>query len=326
MVNQDIKDIFISFFGENNVDFTNSDCILIHWDTVTVTNEYDESVDIKDLYCKLLLEPNDSIRFIRFTRSTFTEEQYISRYIHSHVHPLVTPLNGAFQDCCLGRGPLNNTIAKLYSYPNNLNYWRLFCLELSKYVQVESLKGVPYKRMSTIGNYNIAYNTYTYISAGVKAVLMSGPFTEFIHFLLDKNLKFKYDNGYKLAYSDTELALLITSYFEEWVNMNDNNIQFYNRVNSVIMTVAVLKNNDLYLLSERENTIIGDSENNKLLFMFNGEPVRSKIIRSEDSEMKHLTVLSWCIIAHLRVRIQQFINLYYGRNVEEKYEIVYVDC
>jgi hypothetical protein len=98
----DIYQQFIDYFGEDKVDLqkynsrafkfahdysrevhTGDNVILVHWPTVTVTNEYDESVEIWDLYAATVISPSGVlVRGPIFNRSTYDNIQWQSDYAH----------------------------------------------------------------------------------------------------------------------------------------------------------------------------------------------------------------------------------------------------
>jgi len=113
--------------------------IMVWWPSVTVSNENDRSILIHDLYARVDITPDGRIPYemtgFKLNRTTFTDVQFESGYIHSHVPSRCGLPN--FQNPCLGRGPIRNTIADLKNnYEEAL--WMLFCQELSLYVTVES--------------------------------------------------------------------------------------------------------------------------------------------------------------------------------------------
>lgn len=126
--------------------------ILVWWPHVRVTNENDRSIDIQDLYAKIQVTMEGRIpyenRGFQLTRTTFSSTQYAAHYIHSHLPPMGS--KPFFDNPCLGRGPINNTILDLKNNYNEIA-WMLFCQELALYVTVESLRGIPYIRMENVG-------------------------------------------------------------------------------------------------------------------------------------------------------------------------------
>lgn len=73
--------------------------------------------------------------------------------IMSHIISIPKDRLTVFQQPCLGSGPINATIDSLkrdLSEGFDEIKWMLFCEELSRYVTVESLKGVPYNHLEDI--------------------------------------------------------------------------------------------------------------------------------------------------------------------------------
>lgn len=147
---------------DNDIDYTRSliarqYCdIIVWWPKVTVTNEHNKSIDIQDLYAKVTINiyglmPYESWGFY-LNRSTYTSKQFNSNYLHSHVRSIPMSNLKEFTSPCLGRGPILETI-KTLKKDNDEVIWMLFCEELSRYVTVESLTGVPYKRLEEVGHF-----------------------------------------------------------------------------------------------------------------------------------------------------------------------------
>ena len=70
----------------------------------------------------------------------------------SHVHGIPFNRFTDFKSPCLGSGPIKSTVATLaLGYDEAIR--QLFCLELDKYVRVESIAGIPYRYLEKIGNW-----------------------------------------------------------------------------------------------------------------------------------------------------------------------------
>ena len=98
-------------------------------------------------------------------RATYNMTQLTCGYLHSHIpHASIGASLADWKSPCLGRGPIRGTIMSLKSDYND-TMWMLFCQELSMYVTVESLTGVPYKRLEDVGavNENASYNDYHFM-------------------------------------------------------------------------------------------------------------------------------------------------------------------
>ena len=132
--------------------------IYVWWPRVTVTNEYDKSVNIQDLYAKIEIQNDGCIPYeccgFRLNRATYTREQFVSDYLHSHIRAIPKNDFTKFMEPCLGTGPIRNTIVTLKNNYDETT-WMLFCQELSVYVTVESIIGGPWRRMENIGDTSI---------------------------------------------------------------------------------------------------------------------------------------------------------------------------
>ncbi len=60
--------------------------IYVWWPKVIVTNEYDKSVNIQDLYAKIEIQGDGTIPYecngFRLNRATYSREQFMSGYMH----------------------------------------------------------------------------------------------------------------------------------------------------------------------------------------------------------------------------------------------------
>ena len=162
---REVYDVFKEFFGEDYVDtdlpsceqvsnvanFGNSYKIIVYYPSVVVTNEKGNSTTIKKLFICVPVELSGKMATYGFsmTRSQYSLEEIQADYSHSHL-PGISPF---FNSPCLGTGPLAFTQRSLQR-DYDLNLWRLFCVELDKYVHVESIAGVPYRYLSNIGKSN----------------------------------------------------------------------------------------------------------------------------------------------------------------------------
>lgn len=127
--------------------------IYVWWPLVTVSNEYGKSIFIQDLYAQITLQMDGRIPYEKagflLNRATYTEDQFRSGYLHSHVNSIPKTDFTQFKQPCLGTGPIKETIVSLKNECDNIT-WMLFCKELSVYVTVESIAGVPYKKLEEV--------------------------------------------------------------------------------------------------------------------------------------------------------------------------------
>lgn len=126
--------------------------LLVYFPDVTVTNEHEDSINIKDLYVKFNISREGSLSgSFYMTRTSFTSAQWKYRYIHSHAQALN---HNWWSGCCLGNGPISRTISMLCRN-FDLDLYLLLCGELDIYTRTESLTGGPYIRMNNITNTNV---------------------------------------------------------------------------------------------------------------------------------------------------------------------------
>lgn len=120
--------------------------VVIRFPELEIRNEKGEHRMLKELYVALNIAVNRLIGTFLVHRTTYTQAEFFSGYMHSHVHPFsFTQWNTP----CLGTGPISNTIASL-AVSGDANLWMLFLEELRMFLETESITGVPYIRMSSI--------------------------------------------------------------------------------------------------------------------------------------------------------------------------------
>ena len=120
--------------------------VVIRFPEVEIRNEKEEHRTLRELYVALNISNGRLIGTFLINRTTYTQAEFFSGYMHSHVHPFsFTQWNVP----CLGRGPISNTISSLAS-SGDANLWMLFLEELKTFLETESIKGVPYIQMSSV--------------------------------------------------------------------------------------------------------------------------------------------------------------------------------
>ena len=196
--------------------------ILVHFPKVTITNENNKSLDITHLFVKVKINIDGTIRgSFTLNRSEYTTNELNKNYMHSHVRDIPKNNFTQFQSSCLGSGPIRNTMTTL-SAQYDLDVWRLFCLELNKYVQVESLEGTPYHYLETVNSSDylipldtkykvIDYRPFIYRHRWLKR------FVEY--YIRNNNLKFNFVNGnYSIGMPFKDYILDISNSFINWYN------------------------------------------------------------------------------------------------------------
>lgn len=349
-----VYEIFKSFFGETKVDFQidktfkntvealieddenpeetlNSPLlplcefsyiILVHFPNVTITNEKDNSIDIHDLYVKVPLDyAGKQAKRFEMIVTTFTKVLYKSNYTHSHL-PSGSLSHGKayFQRPCLGGGPIGTTCSILRD-ENNENIWRLFCVELARYVTVESIAGVPYYRMEHIGRNNgnkeiilsdVSCRTSSEISSIIK---------EAIRNLINRKVfTFKYvNNTYSFADNDASLIRLISNEFIAIYNKKFNNKELSTDLNALIRAKILIKAVFYKGCFTEEDTTRprSCSPSTDVLFTFKNMPVKMRIIDT-DTTIEPVYILNVKYINVAIRNILEFINYNYGQKYIKK--------
>lgn len=357
-----ILEIFNDFFGEDKVDmqgfptysevasalpesssltavknWINSRCsvgfILVHFPHVTIKNEHDRSTEINHLYAKVSFKL-DGTMYGRFmlNRSDYTMLHMMNDYMHSHISSIPFGNFTVFQSPCTGSGPINNTICSL-SRDFDESLWRLFCLELSKYVEVESIAGTPYHRLESLtrGGRSNTYRVCEYlaprdfwdISSVSTHVLTKVSMAEFTKYLIDKEvLKFRFvGREYRYAMSPTECAIKVSNCFIEWYNREFRAHRQTATIGQLLgcneLMSCKFKDGFLNVTQQRRGgnpdhyrTYIGQP-----VCTFKGQPVTitiSDAITVQDREENEVLILRPEIIEYILTKILNVINFRYG--------------
>lgn len=199
--------------------------ILVHFPHVRVTNEYDRFVDINHLWVKVGLNINGtSVGYFGVNRSEYKSSHMKADYMHSHVAGIPFDDFKVFKSPCLGSGPIKTTVATLtVEYDESI--WQLFCLELDRYIRIESIAGVPHRRLENINSANNMILGETTFNMNLTSYYYTEQFSrehmrDFVKFLIrGKKLKFNFVNGsYGFAMSYLDYRILISNEFIRWFN------------------------------------------------------------------------------------------------------------
>ena len=330
-----VYEIFKDFFGENLVDLQRfpdlvpdspalgessySGYIIVRFPHVTVTNEHDRSVDIKEVYVKLKIDHTGSlVGKFQLSRAHFPMLHLRSNYAHSHISG-VPSLSIPFLDPCLGSGPINNTINSL-NVDFDEDLWNLFCLELQKYVGTESISGVPYRYLEHIGvdRYSSSINTYNiYHSSSLPRQYSHVLYKKFLREVSFSSLKFKYHNNeWQFAMSYTKYMILISNLFIQWFNnLPKEERESHRMMVQNFVSEYKICNNKIYTTS---NTTSNYSNIEGLqICTFKGTPVKV-VVEREASAVENTVLLIIPQIANkILTDILNLVNWKYGNNDNE---------
>lgn len=299
--------------------------ILVHFPHVRVTNEHDRFVDINHLWAKVRIMYNGTLNGgFTLNRSEYTVLHISSGYMHSHISGIPTGDFTRFQDPCTGSGPINSTISTLNrDYDEDM--WNMFCLELSKYVTVESIAGRPYNYLEKLGTNNMevgADRFITYLSPNYYgSVITPDKFKEFVrYFISSKKLKFNYVNGsYSIGMSLIEFIVLISNEFIKWYNDQFNKEEFTADFAKLkrggILKECIIDNGKIYYDRGRNNVNNYAQYIGKKVCMFKGKEVTIDItdiveVRNENKSI----ILNTPTALYILAIILKVLNYRYGRS------------
>lgn len=316
--------------------------IYVWWPSVVVTNEYDKSIVIKDLYAKIDLNLDGKIPYeyegFKLMRATYPYIQFKEGYAHSHLPRLnISSVNDivSWRNPCLGRGPIRNTILDLH---NNCEeaLWLLFCQELSLYVTVESVSGIPYFRLEELGTGTLSI---TYNCSWINPVMSKSRYLatlyrvdsrqvgelldEFIKYYIEHcNLSFSYKNDvYVLGTPIYDVIIDMSNLFVKWYNSLEVKPISKNRLfRSNILNELTVANRKFYQQRNNSTSFNTSDYEGMHLFNFKGASIDLHIERNTEdiSEENTVTLLSIHIIEFIINSILKVINYRYENGYAKK--------
>lgn len=306
--------------------------ILVHFPHVRVTNEHDRFVDINHLWVKIEIKiSGKGTGFFTLNRSEYPLSHIKAGYLHSHVPSISFADFSWFMTPCLGTGPIRNTVSTLaIEYDEAI--WKLFCLELDKYVRVESISGMPYKYLENIGKNDMIYGESDFNMLCGKYVegntcpLSKEDIRDFVKYLIgSKKLKFNFINGsYGFAMSYLDYRILISNEFIKWYNQRYNlgvsNLHYEDLINSGVLRKCIISNGKIqYFLNEynNDNSTYYIYEGRKVC-TFKGKPINVHIVDDSATDTTNEIVLIGTYITEIIAKaVLTIVNYKYGREEEE---------
>lgn len=300
--------------------------VIVRFPRVTVTNEHNNSIDITELYAKVSIDCNFCEPIVlKMMRTEYSLEQWTSGYSHSHI-PGLCANSGDWKRPCLGSGPLVDTRDKVtmsnITIDEKLEYLGLFCYELDKYVRVESIEGIPYNHLESVGlgdsKIVLGNNAVDwYYSRGTTKLILEDFYK---YFISEYDFKFSYINGqYIVGESLPRLLMKMSQHFAVWYNKEGYN-KYKKSLEDLTEHILVkykISNEQIYTESRRTNQAYIDAVNaeNREMLVFKGKPVILRIYGNAKSSSE-LYLLNADIFDLFYTRILTIINYEY-RNKEE---------
>ena len=301
--------------------------ILVYWPRVKVTNENDKSIIIQDLYAKIELDARGYIptedRGFTLNRATYPMEQWVCNYLHSHISHIPTHCLDQFQTPCLGTGPIIQTINSLranISEGFDETKWMLFCHELSLYVTVESLAGIPYKYLENVhlnailSSYGKYDENYGVALAYFNRVFSLVELKEFIlYYLHNGHLAINYQNGvFKVGMSYFDYMIDISNSFIEYFNTHFNSKLIAQQCFDHHVLYHSIASNGHFFNPNASDTIPDVSQYiGKKVCTFKGRNITLSIMGLSSEESQKTTVLNHGLAMYILNNILKIINYRY---------------
>ena len=309
--------------------------ILIYFPTVRITNEFDKYVDIKELWLKVPFNWQGKGKgYFGVNRSNYPLNQFKHEYMHSHVYCIPKGNFESFQTPCTGRGPINSTLSTLaIGYDEAI--WQLLCLELDRYVRVESIDGVPYHRLENIPAPEMGDAKDKFPMQSLRgevhynSIFGREQFKLFIKYLLEtKKIRFNYNNGsYGLGMSFIDTVVLISNEFINWYNTEYNkhtfDLSYANLVSSGVIKECIITNGKVYIPRPVRRGSSDDYQRyvGKKICTFKGREITLTIdgvLSPEGESLNRTRILNLQYIEAIVCSILRILNYGYGR--EERSE------
>jgi hypothetical protein len=244
--------------------------------------------------------------------------------MHSHIPGIPTHNFSQFLNPCLGTGPIRNTIANL-SNMYDKDYWALFCLELDKYTQVESISGVPYRRLEQVNSIQARRLDLSIVCRKSKPVyrtVYNNILKSFYTYILDNiNLKYNYIRGnYSIGSDFTKFSISISNIFIAWYNNKYKNREYIQSeedlIRNNILCKRIYKENALYIplySTIRPNSEILNYEG-EFICNFKGKPQYLQITDKDtiDDSYNYILTLNLDIIYFMYTLFIVPANILYG--------------
>lgn len=295
--------------------------IIVHFPKVTVTNEFNRSIKIQDLYAKVSIAPRARLySTFKLARTTIPYEQFRVGYAHSHISAISSTNAGQWQTPCVGSGPIDATMNSLRFKPFNAQLWGLFTYELAKYVTIESVTGHPYVRLESVrkGNLDETMSNLDVLSDRSFAPTEEYMIKKFIKYHADKGrLKIKYTNGqYSLGENINTTIINLSNSFIEFINQNTLTIapSLKACINNNILAQYIITNNRIYKVTSNNRSISSAIiVSGRKLFKFKGNDVKLNIITGDNTVKNSSLLLTKRYCEKIITYILNLINYKYSR-------------
>lgn len=280
-----------------------------YWDVIikfpheTVTNEVGRKTEIYNFFVKVMLKADGTLHHTQATKTTYTENQLYSGYVHSHCPSLSTSRNDIqkWKSMCFGGGPINYTIEALKRTGYDQRLWIGFAAELRQWVRTESVDGGPYFRMEHISK---KYSEVTNVLPNVPSYTTTRWLKPLVKsYIRAKRLKVGFvGNKYYLGTTFAEWLMDFSNYALAWGEKNGITIP---TKDTLIINNKVCKQENGTSRSAYANLI------GLTVLRFKGEDLRLEVLPEE--KVEHQQLIDYSIGVYVIKNILNVINYNYGR-------------
>lgn len=294
--------------------------IVVHFPKITICNEQGQKHTIYDLFAQTSF--NGRGEFVQgplFKRASYTEAELLADYMHSHVPGIGEP--NEWMQCCLGSGPINTTITTLRLDPTWEN-WLLYTVQLEQYVQVESLSGVPYRRMEStfLGSRNRTAN-YDFALLSRSNILNMGipikDFKMFISYLLENlstyDIRMSYSKYPSWNMNVLETTITLSKAFRDWHNAGHTELTFQDLCSRRVLVPCIVEGDTI--VSGNSQSSSNPAKVGKGVIVFKGRLYIVNIISEELEGSNTRLLLSQSFVTqiiHYLLLVLIYVNSHSG--------------
>jgi hypothetical protein len=295
--------------------------ILVKFPLTKVTNEKGAFTYIKNLFCKISITYKGHLVNMRFNRTHYTYEHFINNYMHSHIMSIPKNDWTTFQRCCTGSGPINITMNNLEREYNE-NQWTQFCWDLAKYVTIESLEGIPYRRLTAcdkLYSQELSLNDEHDMYSSRRENTLINDFIEYL--INNKILDFHWEhNQWTLAYSDTDYITILSNsflrFYKEAIQTSVPCDTSLSDLQQYYLTKVYIVNQKVYSSENEPTSYEEDFINNSrgaYICTFKGEPQNLEIDEPNlNSSVRAQYILHVSIIKFITYTLLMILNTQYN--------------
>ena len=323
------------------LDYQCAASLIIHYPEIVMTNENNNKHTIYDVFVKIYLNMDGTMySTIGVTRSTYSRIEYNRGYVHSHLPS--SREAGRFDTPCFGSSPILLTMETLREHYDKINWIVLFS-QIDQMLCIESLEGGPYQSFEdlydNITGYDYMMCDNAFDKFNIIKGILKGILKDFILYYINNcDIKFtNVNNVICIAKSWYHYYIELNSMFIEWLQNNKSLYEYldiydkiYPQINSGkydikdiewsqtilqdIMSVYIVTEKAVYYNYRFMQNELSDNNNetsDKILFKFNGEDIKLRIIDEDYKfDLRYMlnSAIASCILHYITLILNNFNN------------------